>query len=131
MRGGLDLVDPAMEAGPEEGGAVRSEGRARRDRHLGLVDAVGAARHDDLVLPVGGDGDTGDDVMHVVDLVSGALSTDRAKLRYGVGKDPRCANCMMHCGFESASIFGALKKPADAYKLVKEGAFQNSGVGVG
>lgn len=51
--------------------------------------------------------------------------------RYGVGKDPRCANCMMHCGFESASIFGALKKPADAYKLVKEGAFQNSGVGVG
>jgi hopanoid biosynthesis associated radical SAM protein HpnH len=50
---------------------------------------------------------------------------------YGVGKDPRCANCMMHCGFESASIFGALRKPADAYKLVKEGAFQNSGVGVG
>jgi hopanoid biosynthesis associated radical SAM protein HpnH len=51
--------------------------------------------------------------------------------RYGVGKDPRCANCMMHCGFESASIFGALKNPADAYKLVKEGVFQNSGVGVG
>ena len=51
--------------------------------------------------------------------------------RYGVGKDPRCANCMMHCGFESASIFGALKRPADAYKLVKEGVFQNSGVGVG
>jgi hypothetical protein len=38
---------------------------------------------------------------------------------------------MMHCGFESASIFGALKKPADAYKLLKEGAFQNSGVGAG
>ena len=49
--------------------------------------------------------------------------------RYGVGKDPRCANCMMHCGFESASIFGALKNPSDAYKLLKEGAFQNSGVG--
>ena len=49
--------------------------------------------------------------------------------RYGVGKDPRCANCMMHCGFESASLFGALKRPADAYKLLKEGAVQNSGVG--
>ena len=49
--------------------------------------------------------------------------------RFGVGKDPRCANCMMHCGFESASLFAALRKPADAYKLIKEGAVQNSGVG--
>jgi hopanoid biosynthesis associated radical SAM protein HpnH len=51
--------------------------------------------------------------------------------RYGVGKDPRCANCMMHCGFESASILGALTRPADAYKLIKEGVLKNSGVGAG
>ena len=51
--------------------------------------------------------------------------------RYGVGKDPRCANCMMHCGFESASILGALKSPKDAFKMIKEGALQNSGVGAG
>ena len=51
--------------------------------------------------------------------------------RFGVGKDPRCANCMMHCGFESASIFGALKSPRDAIKMIKEGAVQNSGVGAG
>ena len=49
--------------------------------------------------------------------------------KYGVGNDPRCANCMMHCGFESASIIGALKSPKDAYRLIKEGAVQNSGVG--
>ena len=51
--------------------------------------------------------------------------------RYGVGNDPRCANCMMHCGFESASIFSALKSPKEAYTMLKEGAVQNSGVGAG
>jgi hopanoid biosynthesis associated radical SAM protein HpnH len=59
----------------------------------------------------------------------GSLLSDEVWEKYGVGKDIRCANCMMHCGFESASLFGALKKPADAYKLLKEGAVQNSGVG--
>jgi hopanoid biosynthesis associated radical SAM protein HpnH len=58
------------------------------------------------------------------------LFTDELWDRYGVGKDPRCANCMMHCGFESASIFAALKSPRDAFKMIKEGAVQNSGVGV-
>jgi len=51
--------------------------------------------------------------------------------RYGVGKDPRCANCMMHCGFESASIFDAMKRPADIWTLVKAGVAQDSGVGAG
>ena len=51
--------------------------------------------------------------------------------RYGVGKDPRCADCLMHCGFESASIFQALSSPSDAFRMVKEGAFQNAGIGAG
>lgn len=51
--------------------------------------------------------------------------------RYGVGKDPRCANCMMHCGFESASIFGAMKSPKDAIAMARSGAVRNSGVGAG
>ena len=59
------------------------------------------------------------------------LYSDELWDRYGVGKDPRCANCMMHCGFESASIFGALKNPKDIVRLVKEGAVQNAGVGAG
>ena len=59
------------------------------------------------------------------------LYADELWDRYGVGKDPRCANCMMHCGFESASLFAALKSPKDIVKLVKEGAVQNAGVGAG
>jgi hopanoid biosynthesis associated radical SAM protein HpnH len=50
---------------------------------------------------------------------------------YGVGKDPRCANCMMHCGFESASIFSAMSNPREALQLVKGIAVQNSGIGAG
>jgi hopanoid biosynthesis associated radical SAM protein HpnH len=59
------------------------------------------------------------------------LYSDDIWEKYGVGKDPRCANCMMHCGFESASIFSAMSSPKAALKLIKEGAVQNSGVGAG
>lgn len=27
---------------------------------------------------------------------------------YGVGKDPRCKNCMVHCGYEASSILGSI-----------------------
>ena len=47
--------------------------------------------------------------------------------RYGVGKDPRCANCMMHCGFESATIFQAVSTPKDWVTLIKSGAAHKSG----
>ena len=57
------------------------------------------------------------------------LYKDEVWDRYGVGTDPRCANCMMHCGFESASVFGALSSPRDAIRMIREGAVQNSGVG--
>jgi hopanoid biosynthesis associated radical SAM protein HpnH len=57
------------------------------------------------------------------------LYKDEVWEKYGVGTDPRCANCMMHCGFESASVFAALSSPRDAIKMIKEGAVQNSGVG--
>ena len=50
--------------------------------------------------------------------------------RYGVGKDPRCANCLMHCGFESASIYQAVDHPLDDIKMIRKGALQNSGLGV-
>ena len=41
--------------------------------------------------------------------------------QYGVGRDPRCANCMMHCGFESATIFQAISTPKDWVTLIKSG----------
>ena len=48
--------------------------------------------------------------------------------RYGVGKDPRCANCMMHCGFESATIFQAVSTPRDWVTLIKSGAAHKGGI---
>ena len=48
--------------------------------------------------------------------------------RYGVGKDPRCANCMMHCGFESATIFQAISTPKDWATLIKTGAAHKGGI---
>ena len=48
--------------------------------------------------------------------------------RYGVGKDPRCANCMMHCGFESATIFQSVSTPKDWVTLIKSGAAGKSGI---
>ena len=48
--------------------------------------------------------------------------------RYGVGKDPRCANCMMHCGFESATIFQAVSTPKDWVTLIKSGAAHRGGI---
>ena len=47
--------------------------------------------------------------------------------KYGVGKDPRCANCMMHCGFESATIFQAVSTPRDWATLIKSGAAGKGG----
>ncbi len=52
--------------------------------------------------------------------------------RYGSrDKDTRCANCMMHCGYESATIFGALSNPKDAWAMIGGGAIKNSGVSAG
>ena len=56
------------------------------------------------------------------------LYKDELWERYGVGKDPRCANCMMHCGFESATIFQAVSTPKDWVTLIKSGAAGKSGI---
>jgi len=38
--------------------------------------------------------------------------------RYGTGRDPRCRNCMAHCGYEASSIQGK-KNIKDMLRLVK------------
>ena len=48
--------------------------------------------------------------------------------QYGVGRDPRCANCMMHCGFESATVFQAVTTPKDWVTLIKSGAAHKGGI---
>ena len=62
-------------------------------------------------------------VQNVAELFEGELWE-----RYGVGRDPRCANCMMHCGFESATIFQAVSTPKDWATLIKSGAAHKGGI---
>ena len=63
---------------------------------------------------------------HVAEV--GALYEESLWDNYGVGKDPRCANCMMHCGFESATIFQAVSAPKDWVTLIKSGAAHKGGI---
>jgi hopanoid biosynthesis associated radical SAM protein HpnH len=39
--------------------------------------------------------------------------------RYGVGRDPRCAQCMMHSGFEPTVVRQAGKRAKDIWKLLR------------
>jgi len=43
--------------------------------------------------------------------------------RYGVGKDPRCANCMIHSGFEPAAVMDSVKNPLKAIMVRLRGSF--------
>lgn len=38
---------------------------------------------------------------------------------YGPGNDPRCANCMMHVGFETTPVLGAKPQLGDTWKMLK------------
>ncbi len=37
----------------------------------------------------------------------------------GVAKDPRCENCMTHCGYEPTASLGLQSRPGDTWKTVK------------
>ena len=38
--------------------------------------------------------------------------------KYGVGNDPRCANCMMHCGFEPTVVREVGKRFSDLWEMI-------------
>ena len=38
---------------------------------------------------------------------------------YGVGKDPRCSNCMVHCGFEASAVAKMTSSPGDFWRTLK------------
>ena len=38
---------------------------------------------------------------------------------YGTDRDPRCANCLMHCGYEASTILDAFSKPKDLLALAR------------
>ncbi|MBF0354026.1 MAG: adenosyl-hopene transferase HpnH [Alphaproteobacteria bacterium] len=41
--------------------------------------------------------------------------------RYGEGKDPRCADCMMHCGYEATAVADTVAHPLKALKVFLRG----------
>jgi hypothetical protein len=38
---------------------------------------------------------------------------------YGPGNDPRCADCMMHVGFETTPVLGAKRQLGDTWTMLK------------
>jgi hopanoid biosynthesis associated radical SAM protein HpnH len=42
--------------------------------------------------------------------------------RYGTGRDPRCADCMMHCGYEPTAVVDTVAHPLKAFKVFLRGA---------
>jgi hopanoid biosynthesis associated radical SAM protein HpnH len=36
--------------------------------------------------------------------------------KYGTGRDPRCADCMVHCGYEATAVMDTMRNPAKALK---------------
>jgi hypothetical protein len=38
---------------------------------------------------------------------------------YGRGRDPRCADCMVHVGYEPSAVLGAHRKLGDNWKMLK------------
>jgi hopanoid biosynthesis associated radical SAM protein HpnH len=41
--------------------------------------------------------------------------------RYGTGNNPKCANCMAHCGYESTAVNDAIKHPLKALRVFLRG----------
>jgi hypothetical protein len=37
----------------------------------------------------------------------------------GVARDPRCENCMTHCGYEPTASLGLQAQPGDTWKTIK------------
>ena len=46
------------------------------------------------------------------------LMAETAWDQYGTGHDPRCADCMVHCGYEATAVTDAMSSPAKVAKSV-------------
>ena len=40
---------------------------------------------------------------------------------YGVGRNPKCDNCMAHCGYEGTAVEDTFKHPLKALKVMMKG----------
>jgi hypothetical protein len=46
------------------------------------------------------------------------LLNDTPWEKYGHGNDPRCENCMVHCGYEPSAALGVNGKLGDTFKMM-------------
>jgi len=44
--------------------------------------------------------------------------------KYGVGNDPRCANCMVHCGFEASAVAEVMSNLPSLWRTIKWNFFR-------
>ncbi len=49
------------------------------------------------------------------------LMQDTAWENYGTGKNPKCANCMVHCGYEATAVDDTFNNPLKALKVFLKG----------
>lgn len=47
--------------------------------------------------------------------------------KYGRGKDPRCANCMAHCGYEPTAVLATMGSLKESIRAAKEAVAGNRG----
>lgn len=50
-----------------------------------------------------------------------SLIEDTAWDKYGTGSNPKCANCMMHCGYEMTAVDDTFRNPLKAWKVSRAG----------
>jgi uncharacterized protein DUF3463 len=47
-------------------------------------------------------------------------ATDVEWEKYGRGKDPRCANCMAHCGYEPSAAIATMSSLKEGIRALRE-----------
>ncbi len=50
-----------------------------------------------------------------------SLMEDTAWEKYGTGVNPKCADCMVHCGYEASAVSDTVKHPLKAFKTFLSG----------
>lgn len=50
-----------------------------------------------------------------------SLIEDTEWENYGTGRNPKCANCMVHCGYEATAVNDTFKRPWEALKVFIRG----------
>jgi hypothetical protein len=43
--------------------------------------------------------------------------------KYGYGRDPRCENCLVHCGYEASAAIGKNARFGDTWKMMSWSLF--------